>query len=114
MAPCESVDERVTAHSAADAPSDRQLITAINGCDAAAFEILYFRYREWLIGLAFRFTGGQKPLTSFCVVFRSCWIMIVIQMARIEALTRGTLAKAILTVAVTEPISAKVARGRYK
>ena len=56
MVPCESVDERVTAHSAADAPSDRELIAAINGGDAAAFEILYFRYREWVVSLAFRFT----------------------------------------------------------
>jgi RNA polymerase sigma-70 factor, ECF subfamily len=59
MAPSESVDERMTAHSAAHAPSDRELITAINGGDAAAFEILYFRYRDWVTGLAFRFTGDS-------------------------------------------------------
>jgi RNA polymerase sigma-70 factor, ECF subfamily len=59
MAPCESVDERVTADGAGDAPSDCELITAINGGDAAAFEILYHRYREWVTGLAFRFTGDN-------------------------------------------------------
>ena len=53
------MDERVTAQSAADAPSDHELIATINGGDVAAFEILYFRYREWVVGLAFRFTGDS-------------------------------------------------------
>jgi RNA polymerase sigma-70 factor (ECF subfamily) len=59
MALCEPVDERVTASSNAEAFSDRELIAAINGGDAAAFEILYFRYRDWVAGLAFRFTGDS-------------------------------------------------------
>src|ERR1043166_1250655 len=59
MALCEPVDERVTARSDAEAFSDRELIAAINGGDAAAFEILYFRYRDWVAGLAFRFTGDS-------------------------------------------------------
>src|SRR5690349_4798537 len=56
MAQCEPVDERVTATSDADAPSDRELIAAINAGDASAFEVLYFRYRDWVVSLAFRFT----------------------------------------------------------
>lgn len=59
MAPCEPVDERATASSDADARSDRELIAAINGGDAPAFEVLYFRYREWVVGLAYRFTGDS-------------------------------------------------------
>ena len=59
MAPGEPVDERVTTNSEADALSDHDLIAAINGGDAAAFEILYFRYRDWVAALAFRFTGDN-------------------------------------------------------
>jgi RNA polymerase sigma-70 factor, ECF subfamily len=36
--------------------SDHELITAANGGDSFAFEVLYFRYRDWVINLAFRFT----------------------------------------------------------
>lgn len=56
MGRCEPVDERVTASGDVDAPSDRELIAAINAGDASAFEVLYFRYRDWVVGLAFRFT----------------------------------------------------------
>lgn len=42
-----------------DARSDLELVAAINGGDAAAFEALYFRYRDWVAGLAFRFTGDN-------------------------------------------------------
>src|SRR5216684_3188679 len=59
MALCEPVDERVRANSDADALSDLELIATINGGDAAAFEILYFRYRDWVAALAFRFTGDN-------------------------------------------------------
>jgi RNA polymerase sigma-70 factor, ECF subfamily len=59
MARCEPVDERVTANSDADALSDLELIAAIDGGDAAAFEVLYFRYRDWVAALAFRFTGDS-------------------------------------------------------
>ena len=59
MLPCEPVDEPVTAKSDADARSDLELIAAINGGDAAAFEVLYLRYRNWVAALAFRFTGDS-------------------------------------------------------
>ncbi len=42
-----------------DARSDQELIAAINHGDAAAFEVLYFRYRDWVAGLAYRFTGDS-------------------------------------------------------
>jgi RNA polymerase sigma-70 factor (ECF subfamily) len=59
MAPCELVDQRVTVNNGANALSDDDLITAINGGDADAFEVLYFRYRDWVAALAFRFTGDN-------------------------------------------------------
>ena len=59
MAPGGPVDGRVTDNTDADALSDQELIAAINGGDAAAFEVLYFRYRDWVAALAFRFTGNN-------------------------------------------------------
>jgi RNA polymerase sigma-70 factor, ECF subfamily len=39
--------------------SDVELVAAINRGDSAAFEILYFRHRDWVAGLAYRFTGDS-------------------------------------------------------
>ena len=39
--------------------SDQQLVAAINNGDATAFEALYFRYRDWVVNLAHRFTGDE-------------------------------------------------------
>lgn len=37
--------------------TEQELISAINSGDAAAFETLYLRYRDWVVSLAHRFTG---------------------------------------------------------
>ena len=43
--------------------SDQQLIEWINGGDSEAFEILYYRYRDWVYNLAWRFThNGSDSL----------------------------------------------------
>jgi len=39
---------------------DEELIQRMNEGDAAAFEILYLRYRDWVYRLAWRFTGNQE------------------------------------------------------
>jgi RNA polymerase sigma-70 factor (ECF subfamily) len=39
--------------------SDRQLIESINQGDSEAFEILYYRYRDWVYNLAWRFAGNR-------------------------------------------------------
>ena len=45
---------------ARDDPRDDQgLIEAANRGDAAAFEALYYRYRDWVARLALRFTGNE-------------------------------------------------------
>jgi RNA polymerase sigma-70 factor, ECF subfamily len=41
------------------AHSDLELVAAINRGDAAAFEVLYLRYRDWVVGLAYRITGDN-------------------------------------------------------
>ena len=42
-----------------DARSDLQLVADINAGDAAAFEVLYIRHRDWVVNLAHRFTGSE-------------------------------------------------------
>lgn len=50
---------RVESPEQSDSRNDLQLIAAINAGDTAAFEVLYFRYRDWVTGLAHRFTGSE-------------------------------------------------------
>ena len=50
--------------AAEDPRSDGQLIDAINrgahgGGARAAFEVLYRRHRDWVVSLAYRFTGNR-------------------------------------------------------
>jgi RNA polymerase sigma-70 factor, ECF subfamily len=52
------VDAGVNANHG-EALSDLELVAAINRGDPVAFEVLYFRYRDWVTALAFRFTGDQ-------------------------------------------------------
>ncbi len=53
-------DARVRADYDTEASrSDAELVAAINNGDAAAFEVLYFRHRDWVVGLAYRFTGDN-------------------------------------------------------
>jgi DNA-directed RNA polymerase specialized sigma24 family protein len=49
--------QRLAQHE--DPRNDQELIAAANAGDATAFEVLYFRYRDWVVGLAFRFTGDR-------------------------------------------------------
>jgi RNA polymerase sigma-70 factor (ECF subfamily) len=53
------VDEPAQGKAESDARNDLELVAAINDGDAAAFEALYFRYRDWVAGLAYRFTGDS-------------------------------------------------------
>ena len=39
---------------------DGVLIAAINRGDPTAFEVLYDRYRDWVVNLAFRFTRDRE------------------------------------------------------
>ena len=40
--------------------SDQELIAAANAGEAAAFEVIYFRYRDWVVHLAFRLTSDRE------------------------------------------------------
>jgi RNA polymerase sigma-70 factor (ECF subfamily) len=44
---------------AEDPRSDQELVAAINGGDPSAFDGLYYRYRDWVVRLAMRFTKHQ-------------------------------------------------------
>ncbi|MCW5551741.1 MAG: sigma-70 family RNA polymerase sigma factor [Verrucomicrobiae bacterium] len=50
---------RVESPEQSDSRNDLQLIAAINAGNTVAFEVLYFRYRDWVTGLAHRFTGSE-------------------------------------------------------
>jgi len=59
----------------ADPRNDQQLVAAINAGDLRAFDALYYRYRDWVVRLARRFTGnGEDALDvvqeTFSYVFR--------------------------------------------
>jgi RNA polymerase sigma-70 factor (ECF subfamily) len=43
-----------------DSRSDQELIAAMNDGDSNAFETLYYRYRDWVVSLAYRFTGDRE------------------------------------------------------
>jgi RNA polymerase sigma-70 factor (ECF subfamily) len=51
--------EAVESPDQLDSHSDPQLIAALNRGDAEAFEVLYFRHRDWVVTLAHRFTGSE-------------------------------------------------------
>jgi len=40
--------------------SDHELIESINKGQSDAFEVLYYRYRDWAVNLAWRFTGNRN------------------------------------------------------
>jgi len=42
-----------------DHRSDEALVAAANGGDSSAFEAIYYRYKDWVVGLAYRLTGDQ-------------------------------------------------------
>jgi RNA polymerase sigma-70 factor (ECF subfamily) len=52
-------EARVESQDQLDPRTDAQLIAAINAGDAAAFEALYFRHRDWVVSLACRFTDNE-------------------------------------------------------
>jgi RNA polymerase sigma-70 factor (ECF subfamily) len=43
-----------------DDRSDEQLVAALNGGDARAFDAIYYRHRDWVVRLALRFTGRDE------------------------------------------------------
>jgi RNA polymerase sigma-70 factor (ECF subfamily) len=43
----------------AESPGDAELVAAINQGSHAAFETIYRRHRDWVMNLAFRFTGDE-------------------------------------------------------
>jgi RNA polymerase sigma-70 factor (ECF subfamily) len=52
-------ESRVESQTKPDLRTDQQLIAAINAGNAAAFEVLYFRHRDWVVNFACRLTGNE-------------------------------------------------------
>ncbi len=42
-----------------DLRTDLELVAAMNKGDSLAFEVLYYRYRDWAVNLAYRFTADR-------------------------------------------------------
>lgn len=58
-----------------DPRSDEELVADLNAGDESAFEVLYFRHRDWVARLAFRFTGNNDDALdvlqeTFAYLFR--------------------------------------------
>ena len=43
-----------------DSRTDQQLVDAINDGEVGAFDVLYWRYRDWVVRLAHRFSGNAE------------------------------------------------------
>ncbi len=56
MLVCEPKNIGVTESAQSDSRSDQELIAALNGGEASAFDGLYYRHRDWVMNLALRFT----------------------------------------------------------
>lgn len=56
MAEKSLVDAQAETKKRLETRTDLELIAAINSGDPDAFEVLYFRYRDWVTGMACRFT----------------------------------------------------------
>lgn len=55
--------------------SDEALVAALNGGDTSAFDAMYYRYRDWVARLAFRFTADHADALdvlqeTFAYLFR--------------------------------------------
>ena len=53
------LDTHVDNSAAPDERSDQELITALNAGGTSSFDVLYHRHRDWVVNLAFRFTGNR-------------------------------------------------------
>lgn len=60
-----------------DPRTDAELLSALNGGDAAAFDTLYDRYRDWVVTVARRYTGDADDALdvlqeTFAYLLRKC------------------------------------------
>lgn len=60
-----------------DARSDTELIAAFNRGDPGAFDVLYRRYRDWIVNVAYRFSGHAEDAhdvlqETFAYLLRKC------------------------------------------
>jgi RNA polymerase sigma-70 factor, ECF subfamily len=57
--PREIVDARPDSTAGLNQSSDLELVAEINGGNEAAFAVLYHRHRDWVVNLAWRWTGNR-------------------------------------------------------
>ena len=110
--------------------SDQQLVDAINGGDTRAFDALYFRYRDWVVRLATRFTGNPDDALdvlqeTFAYVFRkfpgfrltasmTTFLYPVVKNLSIAARRKRTRMASTDTVEMPEPAAGEAADPRQQ
>ena len=57
MGPLGCIEESL---SGVEERSDQELVAAANAGDASAFDAIYFRHRNWVVNLAYRFCGDRE------------------------------------------------------
>jgi len=67
--------------------SDERLIELANKGDSDAFEALYYRYREWVYRLAWRFTGNREQSLD---VLQETFTYLVKKLPKLELTARMT------------------------
>jgi RNA polymerase sigma-70 factor, ECF subfamily len=65
----------VTRPPPTDDSSDEALVAALNAGDTSAFDAVYYRYRDWVVRVAYRFTGNNEDALdvlqeTFAYLFR--------------------------------------------
>ncbi len=57
-----------------DSRTDLQLVDALNGGETGAFDVLYFRHRDWVMRLAVRFTGHHDDALDVLQETFACFV----------------------------------------
>lgn len=76
-----------TPSPASDPRSDEMLVAALNDGDASAFDALYARHRDWIVRLAWRFTGNRDDALD---VLQETWRYVLGKVPRLRLSARMT------------------------
>lgn len=91
-----------------DPRTDQELVDALNRGETAAFDAFYFRYRDWVYRLAFRFTGSDADAAD---VLQETFKYLLSKTGRLTLTARMTT---LLYPAVKNlSLAARRARARY-
>ena len=93
-----------------DARTDEELVAAVNDGDADAFAALYYRYRDWVVRLAWRFTGRHDDALD---VLQETFLEVCRSMAGFRGSGPGRLTAWVKRVAASKALM-RVRREKYR